>query len=301
MLAIAVSEREIRYFSWEHHSDEVRLLSCQVIPWELPVDGFHNIAAVRELVKQIVADNSAEGMPGLYLTLDAAFCKYSILDVDPAWNVREQLDFVLKCRFGDTPFYESFQYPVDAITGRYLNIDCPVVIRRAINAALPVGGARDQLLSIGLFSAMKYAQKVVPGLERGRRMFWRVSSDGQDQFLEILDGEFQALHMLERDGGRVQNITTTGQSKLRHQIASFVEQLADGEDALFPEVDNVFAYQGSGDTDMLEQMLEREQSSVSLLNPFWRWNWPETPDADNRYTQSSFSELAYAIWAVKHV
>ena len=301
MLAIAVSEREVRYLSWENYSDEVRLLACQVIPWEQPVDGFHNIAAVRELIKQIVADNAIEGLPGLYLTLDAAFCNYSLVDVDPAWDVRDQLDFILRSRFGSTPFYESFQYPVDATQGRYLNIDCPVVIRRAVNAALPGSGRDDQLLSIGLFSAMKYAQKVVPGMERGRCLFWRISSDGRDQFLEVLDGEFKALHMLERDDGRVQHIITTGQSSLRHQIATFVEQLAEGQDALFPEVENVFVYQGSGPTDILERMLEREQSSVSLLNPFWRWNWPEVPEADNRFSQSSFSELAYAVWAMKHV
>lgn len=301
MLAIAVSEREVRYLSWESHGDEVRLLACQVIPWEQTVDGFHNIANVRELIKQITAQNAADGLPLLYLTIDASFCKYSVLEVDPAWDVGEQLDFILKCRFGSTPFYESFQYPVDLVRGLYLNIDFPVVLRRAISAALPTVGTQQQLLSIGVFSAMNYARQVVPGLERGRRMFWRVSEDGRDQFLEILEGQFQALHLLDRDGGQVHHITTTGRSKLRNPIATFVEQLAEGQDALFPEVENVFVYQGSGTQEFLERILEREQSSVSLLNPFWRWNWPEAPEADNRFNQSAFAELAHAVWAVKRV
>ena len=301
MLAIAVSECEVRYLSWESHGEEVRLLACQVIPWEQKVDGFHNIAAVREMVKQIAAENAAEGLPLLYITINAAFCKYSVLEVDPSWDVGEQLDFILKCRFGDTPFYESFQYPIDPARGLYFNIDFPVVLRRAINAALPAGSTQEQLLSIGVFSAMNYARKVVPGLERGRRMFWRVSADGRDQFLEIQDGEFQALHLLDRDGGQVRHITTAGRSSLSNHIATFVEQLAEGQDALFPEVENVFVYQGSGPADFLERILEREQSSVALLNPFWRWNWPEVPEADNRFNQSAFAELAHAVWAVNRV
>ncbi|UCD38444.1 MAG: hypothetical protein JSW54_02920, partial [Fidelibacterota bacterium] len=118
---------------------------------------------------------------------------------------------------------------------------------------------------------------------------------------EILDGEFIALHFFNRTVTKVRPLTTIGRSHLQEPIVDFIEQLSDGQDAMFPEVDSVFSYLGSGGTGFLEQILEIEQSTLSLLNPFWRWNWPEVPEADNRFTQSAFSELADAVWAVQHV
>ena len=113
-------------------------------------------------------------------------------------------------------------------------------------------------------------------------------------------GEFRALHLLDRanDNLRVDSI---GDHELQKPIVSLVEQLLEGEDAPFPEVGNIFVYQGSGDSDFLERVFEHEQSSLSLMNPFWRWNWPNVPDADNRFSQSAFAELADAIWVAPNV
>ncbi|UCH63493.1 MAG: hypothetical protein JSU77_03315, partial [Fidelibacterota bacterium] len=115
------------------------------------------------------------------------------------------------------------------------------------------------------------------------------------------EGAFQALHFFERDASKVRPCTTVGDSRLQEPIVAFVEQLAEGQETSFPEVENVFVYLGSGDTGFLEHVLQVEQSALSLLNPFWRWNWPEVPEADNRFTQSAFSELADAVWAAEHV
>lgn len=302
MLAIAVSSREVRYINWDKQIDEVRLVACQVIPWEQEVDGFHNVASIREMIQRVLAEVKEEDKSLVYVTLDAAFCNYSVMEVDPAWDVKEQLGFIRQNRFGDRPFYDSFQFALNDRPGLYLNVDCPVVLRRAVHAALPQNdGAASHQLSIGIFSAYSYASRVVPGLDRGRRLFWRASELGDDQFLEVQDGQFQALHLLQRDGSKVIQVTTVGRSDLKEPIAAFVEQLTGGEDALFPEIESVFVYLGSGNADFLAGILGKEQSSLSLLNPFWRWNWPEVPEADNRFTQSAFSELADAIWVSQRV
>ena len=302
MLAIAVSSHELRYINWDKQVDEVRLVACQVIPWEQEVDGFHNVASIRKMIQTVLAEVEEEDQSLVYITLDAAFCNYSVMGIDPAWDVKEQLGFIRKNRFGDRPFYDSFQLALDDAAGLYLNIDCPTVLRRAVDAALPrdADGAAHQL-SIGIFSAYSYANQVVPGLNRGRRLFWRASELGNDQFLEVQDGQFQALHLLQRDGSKVVQVTTVGRSDLKEPLAAFVEQLMGGEDALFPEIESVFVYLGSGNADFLASILGREQSSLSLLNPFWRWNWPEVPEADNRFTQSAFAELADAIWVSQRV
>lgn len=302
MLAIAVSSREVRYINWDKQIDEVKLVACQVIPWEQEVDGFHNVASIREMIQRVLAEVKDEDKSLVYVTLDAAFCNYSVMEVDPGWDVKEQLGFIRQNRFGDRPFYDSFQFALSDNSGLYLNVDCPVVLRRAVYAALPQNnGAAAHQLSIGIFSAYSYASRVVPGLDRGRRLFWRASERGDDQFLEVQDGQFQALHLLQRDGSKVVQVTTVGRHDLKEPIAAFVEQLTGGEDALFPEVESVFVYLGSGNADFLAGILGREQSSLSLLNPFWRWNWPEVPEADNRFTQSAFSELADAVWATQRV
>lgn len=302
MLAIAVSSREMRYINWDKQVDEVKLVACQVIPWEQEVDGFHNVASIREMIQRVLAEVKEEDKSLVYVALDAAFCKYSLMEIDPTWNVKAQLGYIRQNRFGDRPFYDSFQFAINDESGLYFNIDCPVVLRRAVHAALPQNdGAAAHQLSIGIFSAYSYASRVVPGLDRGRRLFWRASELGNDQFLEVHDGEFQALHLLQRNGSKVVQIATVGRSELKEPITAFVDQLIGGEDALFPEVESVFVYLGSGNADFLAGILGREQSSLSLLNPFWRWNWPKVPEADNRFTQSAFSELADAIWVTESV
>jgi len=142
---------------------------------------------------------------------------------------------------------------------------------------------------------------VVPALDRGRRLFWRVSEGGLDQFLEIQEGTFKALHFYERNNSVVRHSATIGNSNLQEAIIAFLRQLNEGRDASFPEVENVFAYLGSGGTDFLEQTMQVQQSTLAILNPFWRWNWPEVPEADNRFTQSAFSELADAVWVAENV
>ncbi|MFB0516022.1 MAG: hypothetical protein ACETWG_05390 [Candidatus Neomarinimicrobiota bacterium] len=301
MLAIAISGFEVRYFVWDRSGEEVRLVACQVIPWERELDPFLDVAHIRDMIQQILAEASEDATAPVYLTLDAAFCHFSLLEVDPAWDASEQLEYILRNRFGTEPLYASFQYPLVSDLGLYLNVDCPLVLRRAVQTALPTKSTADHLLSIGVFSAYNYAKRVVPALERGRRLFWRTSEHSLDQFLEIQDGEFRALHFLERNTSRVSLLKTVGHSRLQEPIAAFVEELQEGRDAIFPEVESVFVYLGSGGTDFLERVMRSEQTTLALLNPFWRWNWPEVPEADNRFTQSAFSELADAVWAVKHV
>ncbi|GAH68444.1 unnamed protein product, partial [marine sediment metagenome] len=244
--------------------------------------------------------NEVETAP-VYLTLDAGFCHFSVLEIDPAWNAKEQLDFIQRGRFGAEPLYASFQYPLGNCSGHYLNVDCPMVLRRAVKSALPHKASSTHWLNIGVFSAYSYARRIVPALERGRRLFWRASEHGLDQFLEIQEGTFRALHFFERDTSSVRPRTTIGNSHLQEPIMAFVKQLTEGQDASFPEVEDVFVYMGSGGTGFLEHVMRIEQSTLSLLNPFWRWNWPEVPEADNRFTQSAFSELACAVWAAEHV
>ncbi|MBA7605152.1 hypothetical protein ES703_12281 [subsurface metagenome] len=301
MLAIAFSGHEVRYINWDRSGEKIRLIACQVIPWEREVDPFRDVACIREMIQRIIAEaNEVETAP-VYLTLDAGLCHFSVMEIDPAWNAKEQLDFIQRARFGTEPLYASFQYPVENSTGFYLNVDCPTVLRRAVKSALPHTASSAHLLNIGVFAAYSYARRVVPALERGRRLFWRASERGPDQFLEIQEGAFRALHFFERDASKVRPCTTIGNSRLQGPIAAFVEQLTDGQDAIFPEVEDVFVYLGSGGTGFLEHVMQVEQSALSLLNPFWRWNWPEVPEADNLFTQSAFSELADAVWAAEHV
>ncbi len=301
MLAIAFSGHEVRYVNWDRSGEEVRLIACQVIPWEREVDPFRDVARFRDMIKRILAEaNEVETAP-VYLTLDAGFCHFSVLEIDPTWNVNEQLDFIQRSRFGTDPLYASFQYPLGNCSRRYLNVDCPMVLRRAVKSALPHKASSTHWLNVGVFSAYSYARRVVPALERGRRLFWRASEHGLDQILEIQEGTFRALHFFEREASSVRPHTTIGNSRLQEPIMAFVEQLTRGQDASFPEVENVFVYLGSGGTGFLEHVMRIEQSTLSLLNPFWRWNWPEVPEADNRFTQSAFSELAGAVWAAEHV
>ena len=301
MLAIALSGHEVRYVNWGRSGEEVRLIACQLIPWEREIDPFRDVARLREMIQRILNETGEDETEPVYLTLDAGFCHFSVQEVDPAWDAKEQLDFIQRDRFGAEPLYASFQYPLGNNSGLYLNIDCPIVLRRAIKSALPPEAASTHSLNIGVFSAYSYAKRVVPALERGRRLFWRASERGPDQFLEIQEGTFRALHFLERDTSRMRPCTTIGNSHLQEPIAAFVEQLAEGQDATFPEVEDVFVYLGSGGTGFLEQVMQIEQSTLSLLNPFWRWNWPEVPEADNRFTQSAFTELADAVWVAQHV
>ncbi len=301
MLAIAFSGHEVRYINWDRSGEEVRLIACQVIPWEREVDPFRDVARIREMIQRIIGEVNEDETAPIYLTLDAGLCHFSTMEIDPAWNAKEQLDFTQRARFGTEPLYASFQYPVDDSTRFYLNVDCPMVLRRAVKSALPQTASSAHFLNIGVFSTYSYARRVVPALERGRRLFWRASECGPDQFLEIQEGAFRALHFFERDGLKVRHRTTVGNSRLQGPIAAFVEQLTEGQEASFPEVEDVFVYLGSGGTGFLEHMMRVEQSALSLLNPFWRWNWPEVPEADNRFTQSAFSELADAVWAAEHV
>ncbi len=301
MLAIAVSGHEVRFIIWDRSGEEVRLVACQVIPWEHEIDPFRDGARVREMIQRILAEADELETAPVYLTLDAEFCHFSVLEVDPAWDAREQLEFILRSRYGPESLYASFQYPLVSGSGQYLNVDCPMVLRRVIRAALPPQTGSDHFLSIGVFSAYSYASRVVPALERGRHLFWRASECSPDQFLEIQDGEFRALHFFERNAFTAHPLKTIGNSRLQKPIVAFVEELIEGQDAIFPEVESVFVYLGSGGSGFLEQVMQTEQTTLSLLNPFWRWNWPEVPEADNRFTQSVFSELAGAIWAVKHV
>ncbi len=301
MLAIAFSGHELRYIQWERSGDEVRLLASQVIPWGREINPFRDVARVRDLLQKIIAEaGTSDGTP-VYITLDAAFCHFAVQQVDPEWDTEEQLDSIQRGRFGSEPLYASFQFPLDDGAGDYLNVDCPMVLRRAVETALPTTSEVAHFLSIGLFSAHSYAQRVVPALDRGSRLFWRSSADGSEQFLEIRHGAFRALHFFQRTPDDVRHLRTIGNGRLVEPIAEFVRQLQDGQNAIFPEVDNVFVYLGSGDTAFLEEVLAVEQSTLSLLNPFWRWNWPEVPEADNRFTQSAFTELADAIWAVEDV
>ncbi|UCH61869.1 MAG: hypothetical protein JSU77_08645 [Fidelibacterota bacterium] len=301
MLAIAFSGHEVRYINWDRSGEDVRLIACQVIPWEREVDPFRDVARIREMIQRIIAEIRDDEATPVYLTLDAGLCHFSVMEIDPAWNAKEQLDFIQRTRFGSESLYASFQYPVESGAGSYLNVDCPTVLRRAVKSALPHIDSATHLLNIGVFSAYSYAKRVVPALERGRRLFWRASERGPDQFLEIQEGAFQALHFFERDASKVRPCTTVGDSRLQEPIVAFVEQLAEGQETSFPEVENVFVYLGSGDTGFLEHVLQVEQSALSLLNPFWRWNWPDVPEADNRFTQSAFSELADAVWVAEHV
>ena len=300
MLAIAVSGHEIRYFIWDRSGEDIILKSCQVIPWEEDVNGFHNVASIREMIQRLTSEVDEADREATYLTLDAGFCQYSILQVDPDWPVQEQLDYLQLSRVGSAPLYDSYQYPLASGAGQYLNIDCPLVLRRAVTSALPAGREANTFLTLGLFSAYSYVTRVVPALNRGRHLFWRASGSGEDQLLEVEDGEFRALHLLDRTGESVR-VQSIGDQELQKPIISLVEQLLAGEDSPFPEVENIFVYQGSGNSDFLESVFQREQSSLSLMNPFWRWNWPNVPDADNRFSQSAFAELADAIWAVQSV
>ncbi len=276
-------------------------MACQVLPWEQALDGFHNVSQIRDTIRQISEEVLADSPSRISIALDAEFCNYSLMEIDPTWSADEQLEFSLHQRFGDTPFFRSFQYPVDAANGVYLNIDCPVVLRRAIHTALASFRQEKHLLAIGIFSAFSYALRNNSSLEHGRHLFWRASSHGRDQWLEINNGEFQALHLMDRDGSRVRHVHTVGHSRLKKAIASFIEQLGDGQDALFPEVETVYTYLGSGHPDFLAAIFERELSSISLLNPFWQWNWPDVPEADNRFEQSAFVELANSIWQQNNV
>ncbi|UCH09174.1 MAG: hypothetical protein JSU61_07970 [Fidelibacterota bacterium] len=297
MLAIAISGYEIRYIIWDRSEGEVRLVACQVIPWESEIDPFHDVAQARDMIQRIVSEAGPVSTGPIYLTLDAGFCHFSMLEVDPSWSSKEQLEFIAHSRFGEEPVYVSFQYQLLDDSRFFLNVDCPQVLRRAIRIALPETSSNSHSLSIGLFSAYHYAKRVVPALERGRRLFWRTSEFSPDQFLEILDGEFKALHFFQRTASGVRHIKTVGSGHLQEPIMDFYGQLGKGRNAIFPEVESVFVYLGSGGTGFLEQILSEEQSTLSLLNPFWRWNWPEVPEAENRFTQSAFSELADAIWA----
>lgn len=300
MLAIAVSGHEVRYFIWERIGEEVSLQSCQVIPWGQELDGFHNVAAIRDMIQRIIADVPERDRLVTYVSLDAGFCQYSLLEIDPHWDANDQLGYIRDSRIGDITLYDSFQYPMTHVAGQYLNIDCPIVLRKAITAGLPDNPKTRRYLTIGLFSAYSYASRVVPALDRGRHLFWRISGSGQDQFLEVDDGEFRGLHLMDRENGHVE-VRTVGDDSLQKPIIALVEQLMQGEDAPFPEVEDVFVYHGSGDTTFLEHLFSREQSSLALMNPFWRWNWPNVPDADNRYLQSAFAELADAIWVHQRV
>jgi hypothetical protein len=301
MLAIAISGYEIRYIIWDRSEEEVQLVACQVIPWESEVDPFRDVARVRDMIQRIVSE-AVQVSPGpVYLTLDAGFCHFSTLEVDPSWYPRDQLDFISQCRFGAEPLYASFQYPLSGDSRFFLSVECPQVLRSAIRTALPESASNSHSLSIGLFSTYSYAKRVVPALERGRRLFWRTSEFSPDQFLEILDGEFKALHFFQRTATGMSHIKTVGSSNLKEPIIDFCGQLGQGRDAIFPEVESVFVYLGSGSTGFLEGVLSTNQSTLSLLNPFWRWNWPEVPEADNRFTQSAFSELADSIWAIQDV
>ena len=301
MLAIAFTDQEVRYINWDRSGEEVRLIACQVIPWEREIDPFRDVARIREMIQRIIAEAKEVETAQVYLTLDAGLCHFSVMEIDPAWNAKEQLDFTQRSRFGPGLLYASFQYPIENSPGCYLNVDCPKVLRRAVKSALPEADLATHFLSIGVFSAYSYAKRVVPALERGRRLFWRTSERGPDQFLEIEEGVFRALHFFRRDASKGHPCTTIGNSHLQGPIAAFVERLTDGQDASFPEVEDVFVYLGSGGTGFLERVMQTEQSTLSLLNPFWRWNWPEVPEADNRFTQSAFSELADAVWAAERV
>ncbi|MCH7573557.1 MAG: hypothetical protein IIA59_00355 [Candidatus Marinimicrobia bacterium] len=300
MLAISVSGHELRYFVWERRGEDVSLKACQVIPWSSEVDGFHNVATIRDMIQRITTEIEAGDREATYLTLDASFCQYSLVEVDPTYGVSEQLEYIKSSRIGQAPLFDSFQYPLAGAAGRYLNIDCPIVLRRAIMGVLPGNHSKNHYLTLGLFSSYSYMSRVVPALNSGRHLFWRVSGSGQDQFLEVHDGEFFALHQMDR-GTDLIKVRTIGDDTLQRPIIALVEQLMEGEDAPFPEVDNIFVYQGSGDTRFLEELFSGEQSSLALMNPFWRWNWPDVPDADNRFTQSAFAELADAVWMEQRV
>lgn len=301
MLAISLSAREVRYINWDRQGEEVSLIACQLIPWDKEVDPFHDVARFRDIIHSIVHEVDEDMANPVYLALDAGFCHFSVLEIDAAWNAKEQLDFIQSSRHGNEPLYASFQYPLDNGSGLYLNIDCPMLLRQAIESVLPSGVTSAHTMNIGIFSAFSYAKRVVPALDRGRRLFWRVSEGGLDQFLEIQEGAFRALHFYERNNTVVRHSATIGDSNLQEAIIAFLRQLNEGKDASFPEVENVFAYLGSGGTDFLERTILVQQSTLAILNPFWRWNWPEVPEADNRFTQSAFSELADAVWMAENV
>lgn len=302
MIAIALSGHEIRYIIWESEGEEVQLIACQVIPWEHDIDPFQHTAQIRNIIGQIIAESPNNRESPVYLAVDADFFHFSVLEIDPYWDPREQLEFIFQNRFGDNePLYTSFQFPLDASPGQYLNIDCPAVLRRAFQSSLPLLPENGHFLSVGIFSAHSYASRVVPALERGRRLFWRASEHGLDHFLEVEDGEFRALHFFQRDGAAVHHISTAGQSHLQKPISTFIEEVSSGKQAVFPEVENIFVYQGSGNSQFLERVWEVEQDALSLMNPFWRWNWPDVPEADNRFTQSAFTELADAVWVGRNV
>ena len=113
MLAIAVSGYEVRYLVWERDGEDVALKSCQVIPWGQKVDGFHHVATIRDMIQRIASEIDPRDREKTYLTLDADFFQYSILDIDPTWEVQEQIEHMTRSKIGQAPLYDSFQFPMD--------------------------------------------------------------------------------------------------------------------------------------------------------------------------------------------
>ncbi len=299
MLAVALSENEVRYISWERIEEEIRLKACQVIIWEERLDGFGNLIRIKDYLRQIIADTDTDHKI-IFMTLDVGLCNYRLQQIDPAWDAVEQLSFLSTQRFGQTGIFDSFHYELKQSPGQVFTIECPHDLRTGLAELLKEVNTAS-LLSMGIFAAYNYACKVVPKIDTGHKVFWRASSRGAQQLLEIEAGEFVALHVSSRnlDGSLI--LKTYGDGLPTGQIIEFLNSALKNEQPYLEGVDGIYTYLGSGSHEFMELILSGGSDNISLLNPFWRWNWPDVPGADNKYGQSAFTELAEAIWLGEHV
>ncbi|MFC1480773.1 hypothetical protein ACFL6E_00825 [Candidatus Neomarinimicrobiota bacterium] len=299
MLAVALSESEVRYISWERIEEEIRLKACQVITWEERLDGFGNLIRIKDYLRQIIADTDTDHKI-IFMTMDVRMCNYRLQQIDPAWDAVEQLDFLSNQRYGQTTVFDSFHYELRHIPGQVFTIECPHDLRIGLSELLKEDETAS-LLSMGIFAAYNYACKVVPNIDTGHRIIWRASSRGAQQLLEIDSGEFVALHISSRNGDGSLGLQTYGAGLPEGQIIEFLNSAVKNEQPDLEGIDGIYTYFGSGSHEFMELILSGESDNISLLNPFWRWNWPDVPGADNKYAQSAFTELAEAIWLDEHV
>ena len=299
MLAVALSESEIRYMSWERIEEEIRLKACQVITWDERLDGFSSLIRIKDYLRQIIADTETDHRV-IFMTLDVGLCNYRLQQIDPAWDAEEQLNFHSELRYGQTKIFDSFHYELKQAPGQVFTIECPHDLRTGV-AELLNEDKTASLLSMGIFAAHNYARKVVPKIDTGHKIIWRASSRGAQQLLEIDAGEFVALHVSSRtnDGGL--GLRTYGAGLPAGQIIEFLNAAIKNEQPGLEGVDGIYTYLGSGSHEFMELILSGESDNIVLLNPFWRWNWPDVPGADNKYGQSAFTELAEAVWLGEHV
>ncbi len=299
MLAVALSKSEIRYISWELVEDETRLKACQVIPFEERLDGFGSLIRIEDYLRQIIADTDTNHQV-IFMTLDVGLCNYRLQQIDPAWEVAEQLDFISAQRYGVSDVYDSFHYEMKHTPGHIFTVECPRNMRTSVAALLNENDTAG-LLSMGIFSAHNYARKVAPQIDAGHQVIWRASSQGVQQLLELDEGEFVALHTSTRKGNGALGLQSYGMGLPEDQIIEFLNAAWSDEQAKLAGVDKIYTYFGSGSHEFMEMILSSGEEHITLLNPFVHWNWPAVPGADNKYNQSAFTELAEAIWLGEHV